>query len=69
VKEPLEGFVKPVGKRLHRGLRDALATASLELARKMVAAKKRTRLVVVMIVDQSKHLVLKAATFRQSRQE
>jgi hypothetical protein len=46
-KEALEGFVKPVGKRLHRALRNALAAPSLEPIRKIVAAKELARLIVM----------------------
>jgi hypothetical protein len=39
-KEALERFVEPIGKGLHRALRDMLAATSLETVRKIIAAKE-----------------------------
>jgi hypothetical protein len=46
IKEALEGFAEPVGKGLHRRLRDILATSSLEAVYKIVAAKDFARTLV-----------------------
>jgi hypothetical protein len=67
-EEPFAGFVQAVGKSLDGALRDVLAPASFEAIRKIVAAEKRTRL-VVMVFDHLKHLVVDLAAPRQARKE
>lgn len=68
VKEPLEGFVQPVGEHLYGGLRDVLAAATLETVREIISAKELVGL-VVMTFDHLKHFVVNTAAFRQARKE
>lgn len=67
-KEPLEGFVEPMGKSLYRGLRDVFSTSPLEAVREIVATEELPSL-IVMSLDLIKHLVVKMAAFRQRRKE
>src|SRR5215211_5317213 len=68
VKEPLEGFVQTVGKRLHRALRYILSAPTLEPIREVVPAEELARLAVLSL-DHLKHLVVNPAALRQVRKE
>src|SRR5215211_3177475 len=68
VKEPLEGFVQTVGKRLHRALRYILSARTLEPIREVVPAEELARL-AVMSLDHLEHLVVNLAALRQARKE
>jgi hypothetical protein len=60
IQEALEGFVEPVGRRLHRALRDMLSAASLETIHKFVAAKELASF-LVMSLEHLQHLVVEEA--------
>lgn len=72
VKETLEGFAEAIGESLHDGLGDMLGTgatpASLEAKVDVVIGEKLTRLIVISF-DHFQHLVVKMATFYQTRKE
>jgi hypothetical protein len=65
VKEPLEGFIQTVGKRLYCGLGHMLSTLAFEAIRKVVTAKELARL-IEMAFNRLQHLVVDPATFRQT---
>lgn len=68
MENPLEGFVKTVGKRLHSRLRDVLAASPLEAVREVATAEELAGL-IVMRLDHLKHLVVKTAALRQTGKE
>jgi hypothetical protein len=67
-EKTLEGPIKTAGERLHRALRDMLASAPLETARQIVSAEKRARS-LVMSLDRFEHLVVQAAALGQTGEE
>jgi hypothetical protein len=64
----LEGSVKTVGERLHRGLRDVRTASPLETVAQLVAAEELAR-ALVMFLDHFEHLVVQTAAFGQTGEE